>query len=136
MSEQNPPVFDTFEEMQEWLNSQNDNSDSSDSQAPTSSKKSTAKKKGSPSSPKKSSSAAKKKPASKDEANDIVSAESLDVGADNVWSTVHFYTRAGSNVASTRLDAKEEAGFRNDNVLVFYHDHIYGEACVKACGGI
>lgn len=120
------PTFDSFEELQEWMNKNSTGVEESESSKVASSPKKTSK-----SSAKKKPSK-KKKPAKKDEANDLAAVED----PTNIWSSVHFYKRAGDTIESTRKDAKEEASFRNDNVLVFYHDHNFGEACESKCGGV
>lgn len=134
MSDKKTPTFETFEEMEEWLNAQQESQTEP-------SKKSTGKTtKGSSSTTKKkttkaSTSSRKKKPPKEDEGTSLT----LDLSPDfrkGVWSSVHFYTREGDTIGTVRNDAKEEAKFRNENVLVYFHDHIFGEGCVSSCGRV
>lgn len=133
MTEPIVPEFETFEEMQEWLNSQTEKEDiSSNSKneggSSKPSKKSTAKK----TSGKKK---AKKKPSKKDEGAKLSGATSEKPDA-SVWSSTHFYTQPGDTINKVRADAKEEAQYRNDNVRTFFHDHLFGEECNTRCGGV
>lgn len=127
------PKFNSFEELQEWLASQTE----SDVEKSKDSSESAVPKKASKSSPKKKPSS-KKKPAKSDEGFFLAKGTGQTTqGFDpNIWSSVHFYTRPGDTVAVTRNDAKEEAKFRNDNVLVFYHGHTFGEACDTSCAQV
>ena len=110
------PKFDTFEEMEAWLEKNGENS------TPTTNSSRPSKK----SAPK-----SKKKPAKKDEGVRIIPAPDP-----SVWCSTHFYTQPGDTINKVRMDAKEEAKVRNENVRVFYHDHIFGEACVNLCGTV
>jgi len=124
------PKFESMEELQKWLDSQNAIEDIPQFFMP-SKEESTSKKKSS-SSPKKkqSTSKPKKKKAAPDEAAILAKPNP------NVWSTVHFYTRPGDTLNVARNDAKEEAKFRNNNVLVFYHDHVFGGICKPSCAEV
>lgn len=129
-----PPTFATFEEMQEWLENQSSSVDEASTSTSTGSPE--TKKKGTSTLPKKkstkgSASSKKKTKIRADESQKIISEFDKEV-----WSTVHFYKREGDTLAVVRNDAKEEAEFRNSNVLVFYHDHAFGEACVGGCAGV
>lgn len=129
-----PPTFDTFEEMQEWLENQstsaNEASSSTTKGSPETKKKASSTGAGKKNT-KGSSSSKKKTPIRADESSKLITEFDKEV-----WSTVHFYKREGDSLATVRNDAKEEATFRNNNVLVFYHDHAFGEACVGGCAGV
>jgi hypothetical protein len=120
--------FETFEEMEAWIESQKEQSTST-------SKKKTAKKKATSSkggSKRTKASASSKKETPPDEGKTLTN-NSAEFDK-HVWSTVHFYRQEGDSLATVRNDAKEEATFRNENVLVFFHDHSFGEGCEKTCG--
>lgn len=120
------PKFETYEELQEWLEQQKvTREEEAKEKAGAVAKKATKNKKA-------NKARRPKKPSIADEG----AKHFEDIPPESVWSTVHFYTQPGDNIARTRNDAKEEKSFRNDNVLVFYHDHLFGSECVRTCGGV
>lgn len=103
------PKFDSYEEMQEWV----ENQKGSPKKALTLGK----------------SSGKKKAPADKDAASDLATVETKSL----VWQTVHIYTRKGDSWSQVSKDAKKEGEYRAENVLVFGHDHEYGQNCTNNC---
>lgn len=124
------PKFETFEEMEEWMNAQSDTS----STKASSSKAAKKAPKASASSPKKKQTRKKKSTSRQDEGTRLVTETFSEEFTKGIWSSVHFYMREGDTIAKVRADAKEEAKFRNENVLVFYHEHFFGQACTNLCG--
>lgn len=50
-----------------------------------------------------------------------------------IYQTVHFYVRPGDSIQSVRSSAKDEAQFRNSNVIVIAHSHDFTEECSEFC---
>lgn len=48
---------------------------------------------------------------------------------DLIMMGIHVYQRRGSSWQQTIHDAKGEKEYRNDNVLVFAHEHSFNESC-------
>jgi hypothetical protein len=56
-----------------------------------------------------------------------------DIDADLIWMSVHVYQRRGSEWTNTLREAREEVQYRNDNIRVFAHEHVYGNECTPKC---
>jgi hypothetical protein len=107
--EQEIPKFETWEEMQAFLN-----------KVPKNSK-----------AVKKRSQPKKKSSAKPDPSKNIVTAERVkDV---EIFQTVHFYLRENDSWNNVTRDGHEEKKVRNDNVLVFVHNHDYSDPCSNLC---
>lgn len=50
-----------------------------------------------------------------------------------VFMAVHAYQRNGESWQAVLATAKGEREFRNENVRVFGHNHIFGAACTPTC---
>lgn len=77
-----------------------------------------------PGSPKAKKNAAKPAP--------VVETES-DLDDDLIMMDIHVYQRRGSSWQQTISDAKGEKEFRNDNVLVYAHEHGFRVECTNLC---
>jgi hypothetical protein len=50
-----------------------------------------------------------------------------------VMMGLHFYTRKGESNNTVIANAKAEREFRNENIRIWYHSHIFGGACFHNC---
>lgn len=104
------PKFDSWEELDKFLNSVPKNSKAK--KAPTG-KKTT------------------KKSVKPDPAKNLVPAQQVkDI---EVYQTVHFYLRKSDEFTNVLRDAREEKKLRHDAILVFAHDHSISDPCSKLC---
>lgn len=51
----------------------------------------------------------------------------------DIYQTNHFYLREKDTLEALRKDVKEERKIRNNNVLLFLHNHPFGETCNDQC---
>ncbi len=79
---------------------------------------------------------AKKASATKSKSRQPISKEVRDTASvirSDVFQASHFYPRLGEATTIALTNAKEERRFRNTNVAIFHHTHVFGEACVDTC---
>lgn len=53
--------------------------------------------------------------------------------AELIWQALHVYLRKAATWQQVLKEARDEKEYRNDNVIMFAHEHSFGEACTDNC---
>jgi hypothetical protein len=109
------PQFDSFEEMQKFLDSA--------TTGVTAGEKVKVPKKRAP----------KRKPVAKDTGTSLTKAS---VDTSMVQRSFHFYLRTGDSFDQVLKDGREEVKYSGSFALIFCHNHKFAEQCTSACRGM